>query len=333
MIGSRSLAMGSQRAAQAYAELKSDPYQPIADLFKSLVEAIEPPIAVFIDDLDRCESGYVVELLEGIQTLMRDAPVAYVVAADRKWICSSFEQRYQNFAETIGEPGRPLGYLFLDKIFQISAAVPQPAPEAHSAYWTSLLIGDAAKQEEAARKRSEAGDAARRKAGEISRFEDLQQMVITAERTNDVPTIQAARAAAASRITSQALAPDTEHRLQRFAALLEPNPRAMKRLVNAYGMRQAMLLLSGRKAPPAALARWTLLELRWPLLADFLALRPGCVEILGRSLEPDELPEVPSSIRALFGDETIVAVAGCGRSDGLTPRSLGAILGSVQGDR
>jgi hypothetical protein len=121
----RLMIFGSQKAVQTYADLTTDPYRRIVELFNRLVAEIRPPLVVFVDDLDRCDSDYVVELLEGIQTLFRHAPVTYVVAADRKWICSSFEKKYGDFAGSIGEPCRPLGYLFLDKLFQISAEMPR----------------------------------------------------------------------------------------------------------------------------------------------------------------------------------------------------------------
>ena len=42
--------------------------------------------------------------------------------------------------------------------------------------------------------------------------------------------------AAVDKLSSPALAAATEHHLQRFAALLSPNPRAMKRFVNDYSI-------------------------------------------------------------------------------------------------
>jgi hypothetical protein len=42
-------------------------------------------------------------------------------------------------ASTIGEPGRPLGYLFLDKVFQVSVSIPRLSPRWQSAYWQGLL--------------------------------------------------------------------------------------------------------------------------------------------------------------------------------------------------
>ena len=337
-VGSRTLALGSRHAAQAYAELKADPYKPIATLFKNLVEAIDRPLAVFIDDLDRCDAKYVVELLEGIQTLMRGAAVTYVVAADRKWICSSFEQRYSGFSEPIGQPGRPLGYLFLDKMFQISAALPHPSPEAHSGYWLRLLSGSP----EALEKHQEQMQAAERKAdSEVETLTSPEQMraaVKKAEKkakiSGDIVTLQATRAAVAKRVASQDAVDEAEHRLRRFAPLVEPNPRAMKRLVNAYALHQSTLFLSGSDTIFNTLARWTILELRWPLLADLLAIRPEYVDKLRSPLGEDELPQITPSLRRLFGDEPVLQVIGpkAGR-DRLSQPALRSILGAVQGDR
>jgi hypothetical protein len=339
-VAVRSLALGSQRAAQTYAELKADPFRPMTTLFDRLIAAIGRPVAVFIDDLDRCDSAYVVDLLEGVQTLMRGAPVTYVVAADRKWICSSFEQKYAKFSPPIGEPGRPLGYLFLDKIFQLSAAVPQIASDVRSAYWQSLL--DISASGRTSDERRETAESARRAANdraqaELEGFTTHEQLLDAVERakeSKDPIAIQATRAAAAMRITSAEASAAAEHRLKPYARLLEPNPRSMKRLVNAYGMHQATLFLAGRSAPPDALARWTILELRWPLLADFLATRPGHIDRMRKSLADEELKHVPASLRELFGDELIVEVIGDEAAEHkLDPASLRAILGAVQGDR
>ena len=337
-FAARSLALGSQRAAQTYAELKADPFQPITDLFNSLIDAVEPKVAVFIDDLDRCDSTYVVDLLEGIQTLMRSAPVTYVVAADRKWICSSFEQKYGRFSPPIGEPGRPLGYLFLDKIFQVSAAIPQLAPDIRAAYWEGLLIQSVGSTEKRPRKkgganRAQAEKRAKAKLAKMTTHEELDQAIRDAEKTKDPVAIQATRAEAAIRITSAEAAARNKHRLERYSRLLEPNPRSMKRLVNAYGMHQATLYLTGRPISPHALARWTILELRWPLLADFLAVRPGYVDRLAEPLEaPDR--HIPERLRELFGDELLVEVIGANSDpDRLDSDSVKEILGSVQGER
>lgn len=333
-LGSRTLALGSRRAAQTYAELKDDPFRPIAKLFNDLVRAIRRPVVVFVDDLDRCDGKYVVELLEGIQTLMRRSPVTYVVAADRKWICSSFEQRYEGFTKRIGEDGRPLGYLFLDKLFQVSAAIPQIPSDLRDSYWARLLSPEPPDLRKQQAELKEAEKFAREQAGRWTTQEDLQAVVRQAESSGDEVRLQAVRAACAKRISSPQAIRVSEHRLQPFAKYLEPNPRAMKRLVNAFAMHQATLILAGRDTPLGPLARWTILELRWPLLADFLAARPECVDSLRRRLPDGDLPQVPPALRNLFGDSLVQEVIGGeDEEDRLTSVSVESILGAVQGDR
>jgi hypothetical protein len=331
---SRSLVFGSARAAQTYMDLRSDPLRPIVGLFQKLVKAIRRPVVVFVDDLDRCESPYVIELLEGIQTLFRAAPVTYVVAADRKWICASFEQAYEAFANTIGEPGRPLGYLFLDKLFQVSASIPRLSPEIQRRYWQGLLHTAASTDPQAldeTHKRAEAE--ALKQVGNVHTQEALEARI--AEVRHDPVQEQAMRAAAAKQITTGEAQRETEHRLQRFADLLEPNPRAMKRLVNAYGLHQATHFLEGRRVSPDALARWTIVELRWPLLADFLAARPQSVVDLANGQAPADR-RIPHSVETLFSDEAVKTVLIGDRAGGaaaLDERSIRQIIGLAHADR
>ena len=306
LAGSRSLVFGSNFAAQSYMQLRTDPFSPIMKLFQRLVTAIRRPLAVFIDDLDRCEGTYVIALLEGIQTLFRTAPVAYVVAADRKWICSSFEQKYGDFKKTIGEPGRPLGYLFLDKVFQVSASVPRLSDKMRQAYWDGLLVtGVSRGSGEAEVARRQAEDEAIDVVKNDHTYEQLNARIQAAQ---DPVAEQALRAAAAKQITSPAAARVTEHRLKRFADLVEANPRSMKRLVNAYGLHQAAHFLEGRSVAPEALIRWTILELRWPLLAEYLATSP---ETLRPVTDANSVnAQLPKEIAALLTDEGVRRVLG-----------------------
>ncbi|HEU4880915.1 MAG TPA: P-loop NTPase fold protein [Longimicrobium sp.] len=321
---SRSLAFGSARAAQTYTELKSDPLSPIVRLFQRLTASIRQPVAVFIDDLDRCDGKYVVELLEGVQTLFRTAPVTYVVAADRKWICASFQQGYRDFGDDIGEPGRPLGYLFLDKLFQVSASVPRPAPEVQRAYWSALLraagTADAATLEA---RRQQAEAVAEREVGNRKTTEALQAFVQAAA---DPVEQEGRRAVAAQRITTPEAQRETQkHLLEGFADLLEPNPRSMKRLVNAYGLHQATHFLEHRHVAPDALARWTLIELRWPLLADHLESHPETIAAVDGGAEPAGIPD---ALKPLLRDEALRDVVRGGAAAPLDEAALRQIVGS-----
>jgi hypothetical protein len=335
----RLMIFGSQKAVQTYADLTTDPYRRIVDLFNRLVAEIKPPLIVFVDDLDRCDSAYVVELLEGIQTLFRNAPVAYVVAADRKWICSSFEKKYSDFAETIGEPGRPLGYLFLDKLFQISAEMPRLTADIQASYLAGLLRERSSETTEIAPAVMAAAEA---RVSGISNEADLQQLiadeeaqVVPAEEQDEsVHRRRALRVAAALQITSVSAAAETEHRLQKLAHLLEPNPRSMKRLVNAVGMAQARGILEGRTAAPETRARWAMLSLRWPVLAEFIADNPEVIRHWQKPKKsstrrtraaPD--PSWPQAVQRLHGNIAVIDVVGGEGEDGsLTQESLTTLL-------
>ncbi|HET7230023.1 MAG TPA: P-loop NTPase fold protein [Longimicrobium sp.] len=302
---SRSLLFGSSRAAQAYTEMRSsDPLQPIVRMFSKLVRAVGRPVAVFVDDLDRCDARYVVELLEGMQTLFRTVPMAYVVAADRKWIAASFGKGYQEFGDEIGEPGRPLGYLFLDKLFQLSVPLPLLSPERKRAYWTGLLRASGSADPrllEVERKAAEG--MAEAIIGDAHTHEALSLAI--AAHDDDALLQEGLRAVAARRITSAQAQRETEHRLRHFDELLEPNPRSMKRLVNAYGLHQAAQYIETGGVRPETLARWTIVELRWPLLAEYLVLHPAAIAQLRGQTAPEG---ISAPLRALFADDGVHAV-------------------------
>jgi hypothetical protein len=298
---SRTVVFGSTRAAKAYDELETNPYGPVVELFGRLVRAIGRPVAVCIDDLDRCDSASVTDLLEGIQTLLRDAPIIYVVAGDRKWICASFEKRYGDFSNHVGEPGRPLGYLFLDKVFQISTSIPRLSAGSRARFWNGLL-GEAPIGASDAAIDSDAHARIARLNGQ----EELQREIDKAPAGSDRQA--ALRAAAAMQISGADARSANEHRFRSFAHLLERNPRAMKRLVNALGMNQALAFLEGRDVTPEVLARWTILELRWPVLADWLI--ESCTD-----MDSIKAP-ANGSIAQLLADREVVAVLGNGTDPG-----------------
>lgn len=260
--------------------------------------------------------------------------LTYVVAADRKWICTSFEQAYEAFGHTIGEPGRPLGYLFLDKMFQVSASIPRLSPETQRRYWQGLLRAAASTDPKALEKtRKQAESEAQEKVKDAHTQEELDAKI--AEVRHDPVQEQAMRAAAAKQITSGEAQRQTEHRLQRFADLLEPNPRAMKRLVNAYGLHQATHFIEGRQVSPEALAQWTIIELRWPLLADVLAARPQSVVDVANGQAP-VAGSFPHDIEGLFSDEAVRSVLVGDRAGGaaaLDEPSIRQIIGLAHADR
>lgn len=282
----------------------SDPLATVKSRYEHVVGALGRPLAVIVDDLDRCQPTFVVALLEGIQTLYAQAPVTYVVAADGRWIRDCFEEEYKTFLDVPTEAGRPLGYHFLEKTFQLSADVPRITNRFRRSYFEGLL-GIAPAADGGGESRAEAVRAATASAGTE---EELRSAVSTAQ----TPEEEAAAVdEALLRAQSTVIRKHTEHRLQDFDRLLEPNPRAMKRLINAYGLaRDVELIESGAQVSADTdaikqLALWTILRLRWPLFAQYLEHHPADIEKVGTSAKLDRVPE---ALREAFEEPELIAV-------------------------
>ena len=319
---SASRAPGSKSAATKYVENQDDPMEAVASQFNEVVRLVRKPVVIFVDDLDRCTGKYVVELLEAVQTVVRDEPRVltkeeakerpsrvqrlvlrkrggkirhapyFVVAADGRWIRASYEKEYSDFAQAVSYPGRPLGYLFLDKAFQLTTTLPAIDLEMRNSYW-AILLGIGRPKDVKAEL-----DAASLRARETlagARTDEEVLDLVESQGWGD-PILQVALRGEAVRSMASATVSSTEHALRPFADLLDPNPRAMKRFVNAYSVERALRTIEDRRPRLDQLARWTIVVLRWPQLADILRNSPDLVVHIGQN------PGIPS-------DEDSITVA------------------------
>jgi hypothetical protein len=143
--------------------------------------------------------------------------------------------------------------------------------------------------------------------------------------------VQARLEAAAVEMVSERALQHNAHVLEPFRPLLgpDPNPRMMKRFVNAYGIARGIETLQGVNLSADELgehrtALWTILCLRWPRLGAFLARDPSLVASIG-----DPAPDgVPVDLRPLFTDPWVVAVV---KGEGLESEAtlIGADVASI----
>ncbi len=285
LMALRFLVTGSARGANALMEVSGDPMSPLIDKFSELVRLTGYPIVILIDDLDRCQFDYVSRLLQGIQTLFWRTPVAYVVAADRQWLRAAYEQQFSTYRDYVGEAGRPLGYLFLEKLFQLSANVPRLGQTSARRFWLRLL---GIPPEEHARAIEQARERAQSRLQQASTEAEVLMATQEATAGGDEVYAQVMREEAVVRLAAQDIEAHTQHVLVPYLDFLEPNPRAMKRMVNAYGVRRAVDVLRGGVVDRGVLALWTILEMRWPILAEHLAEHPDEVEHI-RNGKPTDL--------------------------------------------
>jgi hypothetical protein len=95
-----------------------------------------------------------------------------------------------------------------------------------------------------------------------------------------------------------------------FSDLLERNPRALKRLVNAFGIARDLERLKAHNVEEDLVrehetALWTILNLRWPQLGEYLAKHPADVELIVQRTPPKLAPK---DLKPLFLDDAVLAV-------------------------
>jgi len=322
----KSFFSGTAEEAQWFSSAMRNPTRKLTKHFKALVRMIHSPVIIMVDDLDRCREGYVVELLEAVQTLYRHEKVTYVIAADRRWLCASYEKEYATFTKKMNEPGRPLGNLFVEKIFQVSAMIPRLSSGWRRGFWEGLLQTESETVEERMDEYRKEADA---EFGEMNSQEEILDRVevgavdvVEPGEPVDVERLlrdEARRGAAGRRLLSPEVEKGREHRLLEFERLLDGNPRSMKRLINAYGLQLATAVWSGidvRSEEIEELALWTILLMRWPLLGEALLDQPGWIVYFGvggrekydEMKAAGKLPEGMVALRGLVGDEDVQRV-------------------------
>ncbi|MCH7547575.1 MAG: hypothetical protein IID30_14330, partial [Planctomycetes bacterium] len=300
---------GAAKAARTFSDATKNPAQQLSTHFMDLRKAFDAPLIIMIDDLDRCREAYVVELLESIQTLYRRGKVTYLVAADRRWLCASYQNQYKKFGKAIDEPGRPLGYLFLEKIFQLSATVPRLSSVVIARFWKHLIQAGEESEGDLAKEFQAALAEAKKEMGGLADEKDILAHVQSVD--PDTVKGQALRQVAVKRLATPEVEKRTEHALLPFAHLLDGNPRSMKRLVNAYGIQRTVCLLAGIDIPAGELVLWTILAIRWPLLAERLQRNPEWINYIldSKKFRKDEedkkLPPAVIEIKPLFSDQDV----------------------------
>ncbi len=311
-ISLRGLVFGDARNANFHFELKRDPLRHSRRLFESLIKAAQGPICICIDDLDRCDADFVVDLLEGIQTAFRHPDVVYVVAADRKWIKAAFEHRYTEAFGQVPTLGNPLGYLFVDKIFQDSITL-QPPPEAVRVDYWHKVIG----QDELAKQASDDARLEELKAQEEAEeafkdAEDLEGIQAVARQASEDTNRSEIEKRAFRTKAFEAVAQSSEarrvaeHAFKNLHAIIPFNPRALKRLSNTLTLRMAEEVRSGQRVDATTLARWVVLEFSYPELADLLYENPEWANYL---IDPEKFTEEErtkcEALRPYVGEKAI----------------------------
>lgn len=289
------LANGSSKAAQKFIEANSaDPMHKLSEHYRQMIQEVGYPVAVFIDDLDRCNRDYGIKLLEGLQTIFRKAPVVYVIAADRRWLKTMFEEQYETFSDAIATVTKPFGLVFLDKIFQLIVELPDISAAQKRIYWESLLRP---------RKKSDMAATEANVVQEVQQAPTLSEKLGLIEQTKDPLKKQLYREEIVRTTAIHNEDTTIKHNLMAFVDLIEPNPRAMKRLVNDIGTAKAISILYDQHVEEEQLILWTILKQQHPRLAELLWENPALINtVLTKEGIGQEFVEVlkKQAVRNLF---------------------------------
>lgn len=291
-----SLVDGSARSARQFMdENGADPMAALTRHFTQKLETIDYPVAIFIDDLDRCNKDYAVKLLEGMQTIFMHAPVIYVVAADKKWIRTIYESEYNIFSDNISRPGKPFGLVFLDKTFQFTVELPAISNKQKMVYWNYLLdIAPDDKDEELRKIRSSA-DA---KLSQLQSNADREKVINHAG--NKPIEQQVMREQIVRSIVIGEEQKVLQDHLQQYIELLEPNPRSMKRVLNDISTSKTMAFLYSIYVNEAQLILWTIMKLQYPSLASFFWENPEKLRVIQNDIIANHVVKIDDKYDALF---------------------------------
>ncbi|OXM44794.1 P-loop NTPase fold protein [Amycolatopsis alba] len=290
----RTLLWDTVRGARLFEQSIPNPMDQVAAHFDWMLSKARKPVVFFIDDLDRCQSSYVVDLLDAVQTLIRDTPTPtttehpaayFVAAADGAWLRKSYEDAFPTFLGSVSTPGYSLGYLFLDKLFQLTVPIPMPSTRARTTYLGHLLNITDPHRDGTLDQEVTAGKTALADASGESEILDIVKAATPAARD------QLARDAALALTTPQNRA-RADHSLRKFLPLLHPNPRNIKKFLNTYSILRSVRTLEQNTVPSDVLALWTIIRVRWPSIADHLETNPDAIRGLIEPLWASEcLPE------------------------------------------
>lgn len=354
------MSWGSPRGAKLFEDIRANPMGDLASHFDWLLAQSPGPVLFVIDDLDRCNQHYVVDLLDAIQTLLRNPPepgrktngpldvdpgqsptrvgdidgqasaqgkqrtarreLFFIVAADGRWIRRSYEIAHGEFDDAVGDPGRPLGYLFLDKLFQVTVPVPAMGVAQMHSYLRTLLRDNSIPAVAASKAAVGNNDPQAGREKMLAERKERIEKSTSQEEVLDVLREDEAQSPelivdAVDRLHDSELAQATEHFLTSYAEFLDPNPRSIKRFIMAYNFTRDARLMEGFTPDSEALARWLIVQLRWPALADHLKNHPKAITQDDRSNMDNDLERLlnSSEVQNVIGkltSEDIQAAAG-----------------------
>ncbi|MEO3858099.1 P-loop NTPase fold protein [Acrocarpospora sp. B8E8] len=262
-----------------------------------LVATEERPLVVFVDDLDRCSSGTVAQVIEAINLFLAGEfpDCVFVLAMEPEVVAAHVELAYRDLTESMPESLRQgIGWRFLEKIVQLPLSVPLLADDTRLPAYVRALMGisDTRRMpemrvpqqqpqnldQELVARLEHAIRARRPQADTLDSIARATQHVVgaPAETAGTLGGLWRETRAAADRVFDDLYSDENAYRAIEVAlpALSASNPRELKRYVNVFRFYSFVTyrqrLAGERPASDAEVAKLSALTVRWPQLLSLL---------------------------------------------------------------
>lgn len=314
-----SIVPGTDTLAERLSLGSGDPFARFRAHFARTIARVNRPVMVVIDDLDRCRPEFVVDLVRGIQTLLRSPRVVFVILGDRDWIERAFEAHHAAMKEVDVGPEQSFGARFVEKAIQMSFILPALGPERQRAYLRRVLLGERAAIRKTAPAMTAAEMARLNEAvdreledADVDPF-DSATLVARVHRAVEVPgegkpKADVPKAEVAERVNERLagrviVSTDFEteviHQIEPLSPYFPANPRQIKRIVNAITLYNSVAVALQRpglvpnETFRAQLALWVIIMTEWPKTWRLLASFPELIDLL-REPDPRKVVRKPA---------------------------------------
>ncbi|WFE88565.1 P-loop NTPase fold protein [Roseibium porphyridii] len=292
-----SIRPGTDTLAERLSLGNGDPFERFRRHFYKTMKRLKRPVLVVVDDLDRCSPEFIVDLVRGMQTLLRSPRVVFVILGDRDWIERAFEVHHKDMNKVSVGPEQTFGARFVEKAIQMSFILPGLIPDRQKDYVRRLLLGSRANLDTEQTKTFSSEttqnlrvffqQAVQQPAAPVLDSEALKAQVrsaaTTASTATDFSNTSDAKAVPTADLksalenteafddwfkdeftihaaTDEEVEAEISHRLEPLADHLPANPRQIKRIINGVTMYNAVAFRQ-RDWPPDD-ERWLQLA-RW----------------------------------------------------------------------
>jgi len=319
---------GTPEAAKNYSLGAGDPLDRFRRHFGLQIRRFSHPILVVVDDLDRCEPGYVVELVRGMQTILKSPRVVFMLLGDRDWISECFTKVHDAMKGIHVGREHEFGQRFVEKAIQFSFVLPDISVTDRQVYVHSLL-GTAPADTAPSPASVTLNETGETLAGAIERAisvpdalhrETVAQQIRSQVGREGVEHSEALLSEFDRRLSLRAAADTTaekatRHRLEAIASILPANPRQIKRIINAISLLQEAARIKQATQPGSeewrVLALWIVLMIEWPRSWFTLSTYPGLADrVRNPRSSRAHLPETgwKAYVSALKGNERVMSI-------------------------